>query len=144
MLGLIWLIPVLPFAGFVLLTLMSGWHRSRRLTAIIGIGSVGLAAALAGLVAFSFVTMPPPDGVYVHTYWTWLRIGDFAPQIALHLDALSLLFILVITFVGFLIHLYSAEFMAGDVDVNDPDYTGFFSLVFVGTLTVGFDFLILH
>ena len=124
MLGLIWLIPVLPFIGFMLLTLMSGWHRSRRLTALIGIASVGLAALLTGLVAFSFITTPPPGGTYVHTYWTWFRVGDFAPKIALHLDSLSLIFMLVITFVGFLIHLYSAEFMAGEDNWN---YARFFS-----------------
>jgi len=52
---LLWLIPVLPFVGFLVLTLLSGWHRSQRLTAVIGVGTVGLAAALAGLVGY--VTM---------------------------------------------------------------------------------------
>ena len=120
----LWLIPVLPFVGFLVLTLLSGRHRSQRLTAVIGVGSVGLAAALAGLVAYDFVTTPPANSVYVHTYWTWFRVGDFAPKIALHLDALSLLFILVITFVGTLIHLYSAEFMEGEDNWN---YARFFS-----------------
>jgi NADH-quinone oxidoreductase subunit L len=124
MLRLLWLVPVLPFVGFLLLTLLSGWHRSQRVTAVIGIGSVGLASALAGLVAFSFITTPPPGDVYVHTYWTWFRVGNFAPKIALHLDELSLLFMLVITFVGFLIHLYSAEFMA---DEDNWNYARFFS-----------------
>lgn len=121
---LLWLIPVLPFAGFLLLTLLSGWHRSQRLTAVIGVGTVGLAAALAGLVGYDFINTPPETGVYVHTYWTWFKVGDFAPKIALHLDALSLIFILVITFVGALIHLYSAEFMAGEDNWN---YARFFS-----------------
>ena len=120
----LWLIPILPFAGFLLLTLLSGWHRSQRLTAVIGVGTVGLAAALAGLVGYDFINTPPETGVYVHTYWTWFKVGDFAPKIALHLDALSLIFILVITFVGTLIHLYSAEFMAGEDNWN---YARFFS-----------------
>jgi NADH-quinone oxidoreductase subunit L len=121
---LLWLIPVLPFAGFLLLTLLSGWHRSRRLTAVIGVGSVSLAAVLTWLVSYDFITSPPANGVYTHIYWTWFRVGDFAPKIALQLDALSLLFILVITFVGALIHLYSAEFMA---DEDHWNYARFFS-----------------
>ncbi len=121
---LLWLIPVLPFAGFLLLTLLSGWHRSQRLTAVIGVGSVGVAALLSGLVAVSFISTPPPGGAYVYNYWTWFRVGDFAPQIGLYLDALSLLFVLVITVVGFLIHLYSADFMA---DEDNWNYARFFS-----------------
>ncbi|MFN2223624.1 MAG: NADH-quinone oxidoreductase subunit L [Candidatus Promineifilaceae bacterium] len=124
MLSLLWLVPVLPFAGFIILTLMSGWHRSRRATAAIGVGAVGLATLLAVLVAYGFITAPPPSGTYVHTYWTWIQVGNFAPKIALHLDALSLLFMLVITVVGFLIHLYSAEFMEGEDNWN---YARFFS-----------------
>ncbi|MFL7840252.1 MAG: NADH-quinone oxidoreductase subunit L [Candidatus Promineifilaceae bacterium] len=124
MLSLLWLIPVLPFVGFLILTVMGGWHRSQRVTSLIGVGSVGLAVLLTGLIAVSFVTTPPPDGVYVHVYWTWFRVVDFAPKIALHLDSLSLLFILVITFVGFFIHVYSAEFMAGEDNWN---YARFFS-----------------
>jgi NADH-quinone oxidoreductase subunit L len=50
----------------------------------------------------------------VITLWQWLNTGGLAVDIAFQLDALSLVFIFVITFVGFLIHLYSGEFMSGD------------------------------
>ena len=46
--------------------------------------------------------------------WKWIDVAGLNPSFAFHLDALSLVFIFVITFVGFLIHLYSIEFMADD------------------------------
>ncbi len=45
--------------------------------------------------------------------WTWFDTGGLAPRIAFYLDALSVVFVLVITGVGFLIHLYSTEYMDG-------------------------------
>ena len=106
-----WLIPALPLAGS--LTLILGGNRlSRRGIAVIGAGSVGLAAVLSLLVGLHFVQTGLQP--YRQTLWTWMSVGGFHPQIAFYLDALSLIMTLVITFVGFLIHLYSVEFMSGD------------------------------
>ncbi|HWR73511.1 MAG TPA: proton-conducting transporter membrane subunit, partial [Nitrospirota bacterium] len=110
MLSILYLIPVLPLAGFLLLGLLGG-RLSKRSIAVIGVGSVGSSAALSILIAASFLSTPPEDRVVVQTLWTWMEIGNFAPSVSLLLDALSLLMVLVITIVGFLIHLYSAEFM---------------------------------
>ncbi len=46
--------------------------------------------------------------------WTWMIVGGFRPEIGLYLDPVSLVMVLVITFVGFLIHLYSTEYMRED------------------------------
>lgn len=113
MLNLLWLIPTLPLAGFVILALV-GPRLPRPVSAMIGIGSVGLAAVVAALVGVSFMTAPPPGGAYEQRLWTWLDVAGFTPEIAFRLDALSLVMILVVTGVGFLIHLYSAEFMGDD------------------------------
>jgi NADH-quinone oxidoreductase subunit L len=69
--------------------------------------------------------------VYSQTIWLWLSVGAFAPSIAFYLDALSLTMVFVITFVGFLIHLYSAEFM-----IDDAGYSRFFAYMnlFVGSM----------
>ena len=113
MLELLWLVPALPLAGFVVLALAGGAFGPRGI-ALVGAGSVGLAALIALLVAVALLTSPPEDFVYRQTLWQWMAIGPFAPEIALYLDRLSLVMVLVITVVGFLIHLYSTEFMAGD------------------------------
>ena len=65
------------------------------------------------------------------TLWQWVNAGGFAPSVSLTLDALSAVMILVVTVVGFLIHLYSMRFMAGE-----EGYSRFFAYMnlFVGSM----------
>ena len=106
---------------------------SRARRRLIGAGSVGLAAVVAILVAASFIVSPPAGDAYPQVLWTWFDIGGLQPQIALYLDAMSVIFMLVITFVGFLIHLYSTEFME-----RDEGFTRFFMYMnlFVASMLV--------
>ena len=110
MLGMLWLIPALPAAGFLLLVLLNR-RLSRTAAAWIGAGSVGLSAIVALLVCGSFIVSPPAGDAYHQVLWTWMDVAGFAPTIGFYLDAVSVLWVLVITFVGFLIHLYSTEHM---------------------------------
>jgi NADH-quinone oxidoreductase subunit L len=130
MLELLWLIPALPFTGFVVLAIAGG-RLSRPATAVVGAGSVGLSAVVMVLVTIGFLGTPPPGHVYTQTIWIWLSVGSFTPAISFYLDALSLVMIFVITFVGFLIHLYSTEFM-----IDDEGYSRFFAFMnlFVGSM----------
>ena len=130
MLRLLWLIPALPFAGFLALAL-AGRSLPRKWAAFAGVGSVGLSALLAVIVAAEFIGSPPPGNAYVQTLWTWMSVGGFRPEIAFRLDALSLTMVVVVAFVGFLIHLYSSEFMAGE-----EGYSRFFAYMnlFVGSM----------
>ena len=121
MLNLLWLIPTLPMMGFLALV-TCGARLSRRSVALIGVGTVGLAALVAVLIAFQFMGAPPPGHAYSQTLWTWMQVDDFIPTIAFYLDALSLVMILVVTVVGFLIHLYAAEFM-----YDEEGYSRFFA-----------------
>ena len=128
----IWLIPALPFAGFLILAL-AGSRLTKRAAAWVGVGSVGLAAAVALVLGASYYSAPPTDGGLGQTLWTWISVENFRPAIGLWLDPLSLVFVLVITFFGFLIHLYSAEHMG-----EDDDYARFFAYMnlFVGSMLV--------
>jgi NADH-quinone oxidoreductase subunit L len=130
MLGLLWLIPISPFAGFLVLALV-GSRLSRSGMAVIGAGSVGLSAAVTVLVSISFLTAPPPGQAYSQTLWTWMTVSGLTAQVAFYLDALSMIMVLVITFVGFLIHLYSTEYM-----IDDEGYRRFFAYMnlFVGSM----------
>jgi NADH-quinone oxidoreductase subunit L len=85
-----------------------------RWNAFIGAGSVGIAAILTLITGMLFLTSPPSAGAVSVTLWEWLNTGGLTASITFRLDALSLVFIFVITFIGFLIHLYSVEFMSGD------------------------------
>ncbi|HKN85956.1 MAG TPA: NADH-quinone oxidoreductase subunit L [Nitrospiraceae bacterium] len=121
MLELLWLIPACPLAGFILLAVFGGRLTPRHI-AWIGVGSVGLSALITGLVAATFVAAPPMGDRFLQILWKWMDVSGFSPAIAFHLDALSLIMILVITFVGFLIHVYSSEFM-----IHDEGYRRFFA-----------------
>lgn len=122
MIDLLWLVPTFPLLGFLVLAVAGGWF-SRKTIALIGVGSVGLSLAVAGLVGFAFTgSSNSPDRFYDQILWTWLQISSLGPAIGFYLDPLSLVMMLVITLVGFLIHLYSAEFM-----INDEGYRRFFA-----------------
>ncbi len=115
------LVPALPFLGFAVLALF-GKRLPRALATVTGVGSVGLAALVAILIAIGFLASPPTAGATHQVLWSWIAVGAFQPVIGLTLDPLSLVMTLVVTFVSFVIHLYSAEFMA-----EDEDYTRFFA-----------------
>jgi NADH-quinone oxidoreductase subunit L len=129
MFDLIWLIPVLPLLSAAIL-MVAGPRRWRLGVALLGCGSVGLSALITGAIAWTFKPQPFPQ---TQTLWTWLRVGDFAPGVTFRLDALSLTMALVVTGVGFLIHLYSVRFMAGD-----EGYRRFFAYMnlFVGSMLI--------
>src|SRR5450830_623118 len=135
MLWLLWLVPILPYAGFLLLWLF-GRGLSRRGVDAIGVGSVGLSALFAILVAASFIGSSPggsplPGHSYTQLLWNWMRVDGFQPQVALYLDALSLIMILVVSFVGLLILVYSTQFMEGE-----EGYSRFFAYMdlFLGSM----------
>ena len=105
----IWLIPFFPLLSAGLLLLSMG-RMPRALAAVMGAGSVGLAAICVALTARSV----SGGEAQAMTLWTWMTVGDFAPRIAFYIDGLTLVMMSVITGVGFLIHLYSIEFMWED------------------------------
>jgi NADH-quinone oxidoreductase subunit L len=132
MLDLLWLAPALPLASAALLAIF-GSRMPRRFVSALGVGSIGLSSLISILLAWSFLTTPPPGSAYSQTLWVWMDAGGFRPEIALYLDPISLLMLLVITFVGFLIHLYSTEYMR-----HDAGYSRFFAYMnlFVASMLV--------
>jgi NADH-quinone oxidoreductase subunit L len=121
MLELLWLVPAIPFAGALVLAVL-GARMSDRTVTMVGVGTVAASAFISILIAAEFLSSLPASGMYTQTLWTWIDVGSFRPQIAFYLDALSLVMMLVVTFVSFLIHLYSAEFMR-----TDEGYSRFFA-----------------
>jgi NADH-quinone oxidoreductase subunit L len=126
------LIPLLPFLGAAILMLFGRrWRRETVLAIAAG------AIAGAGLVAFdAFFTRLPAvaeEGGLRDVVWNWMTTGNLAIDLAFRMDALSGLLCLVITFIGFLIHLYAAGYMA-----DDPDYARFFAYLnlFCGSMLV--------
>lgn len=120
----------MPFLGFIFLVIFGGLL-SNRSAAVIGVGSIFFSALLSAFIAFDFITLPPPGGFHAEELWRWVSVGDLQVQAAFRLDALSLTMMATVSWVGFLIHLYSAEFMA-----DDDGYVRFFAYMnlFVGSM----------
>ncbi|MEW5249085.1 NADH-quinone oxidoreductase subunit L [Microbulbifer discodermiae] len=112
---LLW-IPLLPCAGFVLLAaipLCSRREPAELVSAIIGVGSVGLAALICLYLAAG-VFLGAPEAELQLSLWNWIGVANLQLEFGFVADWLTMVMLLVITGVGFLIHLYSAGYMRGD------------------------------
>ncbi|MND33301.1 NADH-quinone oxidoreductase subunit L [compost metagenome] len=111
--NLLFLTFVFPLVGFLLLSFSRG-RFSENLSALIGVGSVGLSAATAAYVIWQFNVAPPEGGAYSQLLWQWMSVDGFAPNFTLYLDGLSVTMLGVVTGVGFLIHLFASWYMRGE------------------------------
>ncbi|GLO44397.1 NADH-quinone oxidoreductase subunit L [Pseudomonas putida] len=111
--NLLFLTFVFPLVGFLLLSFSRG-RFSENLSALIGVGSVGLSAAVAAYVIWQFNVAPPEGGAYSQLLWQWMSVDGFAPNFTLYLDGLSVTMLGVVTGVGFLIHLFASWYMRGE------------------------------
>jgi NADH-quinone oxidoreductase subunit L len=105
---LLWLIPALPLASAIVLV-FAGAVLPARAVPLFGVGSVGASAICVLLTVLGWQGEPISQQL-----WTWMQVGNFDAGVSFYIDGLTLVMMSVITGVGFLIHLYSAEFMAGD------------------------------
>src|ERR1051325_10544107 len=112
MLNNLWLIPLAPFAGFLLNGLFGKRAGKGFVTAAALAASLG-AAVMGTIAVFQYHTADPTHGRYVNVVYNWFSSGDgIGTDIAFQLDPLSVVMLMVVTWVGFLIHLYSAGYMA--------------------------------
>src|ERR1700724_2805013 len=135
----LWLIPALPLAGAAINGCL-GKKSSRTAVTTVGLVFPGAAFAWALLVALRFSSLDLPYQEYVAH---WIRYGNFSADFALYLDQLSLIMLLVVTGVGFLIHIYSVGYMW-----DDPSYYRFFSylnlfMFFMLTLVLADNYLLM-
>ncbi len=114
----LWLIPILPLAGAAINGFF-GKRSSRRAVSTIALFFSGAAFAMALWVAVRFSALSLP---YQEFLAHWIRAGGFSADFTFYLDQLSLVMLLVVTGVGFLIHIYSVGYMH-----DDPSYYRFFS-----------------
>jgi NADH-quinone oxidoreductase subunit L len=162
----LWFIPALPFAGFLVNGLLGRRSPRALVTAIALLAPLGsfLAVLNAGFLEFihanpGFTNSVPlavhlngqdliinPNAnqhSYVETFGTWLNVGTLHVDFSFVLDQLSLVMLLVVTGVGFLIHIYSVGYMA-----HDEGYARYFSylnlfLFFMTTLVLAGNALVM-
>lgn len=105
-------IPALPLITAVILLLV-GNKLPKWLISLLGVGSVGGAAAVAAVICGS-LAMDTNEAFYRALCWQWISVDNLSVEFALKVDALSAWMIAVITGIGFLIHLYASEYMQKD------------------------------
>ncbi|HEV8232777.1 MAG TPA: NADH-quinone oxidoreductase subunit L [Thermoanaerobaculia bacterium] len=115
-------IPLLPLAGF-LLCLLLGPRLGKSFVSAAGVGSVGLATVAAWARLIPYVSGPGTP--VVERIAPWISAGNFSVDLSLRLDPLSALMVSFVTFVGFLIHVYSIGYMRHDE--TDAGYARFFA-----------------
>lgn len=139
MINLIWLTIALPIVG-VLFNGLLGRRVGHRVVSLVGPLMV-LGAFLVGVGAFFELSSRGGEAVTV-PLWTWATIGDFNVSINLLADPLSLLMVLVVTGVGFLIHVYATDYMIHRDDHGhahpDRDFARFFTFLnlFIASMLV--------
>lgn len=131
--NLLYLTILLPLIGFLLLAFSRGrW--SENTAATVGVGSIGLAAAVTAYVAIDFISQKAAGvQLYEQSLWNWMAVGDFNVGVTLVLDGLSLTMLSVVTGVGFLIHMYASWYMRGE-----EGYSRFFAYtnLFIASMVV--------
>ena len=109
-----WLMVALPLVGAAVLLLAgrraNAWGHWLGVLASAGAFVVGL------LVVLQLIGLEPDERVLGLHLYTWLPAGDLSVAAGLQLDPLSMTFVLLVTFVGTLIHVYSVAYMAHDLD----------------------------
>jgi NADH-quinone oxidoreductase subunit L len=134
----IWLIPILPLAGFII----NGLGRNSLSKGVIGfIGSALVLASFALSIAVFFQVKA--TGVINVNYFDWINAGPVKVPFAFLVDQLSSIMLLIITGVGFLIHLYSIGYMH-----DDKGFGKFFSYLnlfvfFMLLLVMGSNYIIM-
>jgi NADH-quinone oxidoreductase subunit L len=119
MINLVWLVPVLPLIGFLILSI-GNKKLNETLSSIIGCGTI-----LGSFVITLSVFLQYLNGALTPTtvqLFEWISVGDLSINFSFLIDSLSLMMMMIITGIGFLIHLYSSSYMHGD-----ERFTQFFS-----------------
>src|SRR5438067_1282521 len=125
-----WLIPLLPLAASLLIL---GFAKSHRGVAI-GLAVLGQIAALL-LATGAFVSTLATPGTRIVQNFTWFTFGDQTLRIGVVLDPLAAAMLVMITFVGLWIFVFSKGYMAGDKDFTRFfAYLSFFSAAMLGVV----------
>ncbi len=138
----LWIIPALPLLGAAINGILGrGWPRA--VTNSIALGATGLSFAAAVELFREFRWLAPSSIPFVKTFFTWVAAGDFRADFSLQVDQLTMVMLLVVTGVGFLIHIYSTGYMA-----HEGGYARFFSylnlfMFFMLTLVLAANYLVM-
>jgi NADH-quinone oxidoreductase subunit L len=141
-LSLAWLLVALPLFGAAVLLL--GGRRTDRWGHWLGVAMPGAAFVVGLLQYFALLGRDSGNRTIDSRLGTWIQVGTFHVDVGFRVDQLSMCFVLLVTFVGTLIHVYSVGYME-----HDPDRRRFFGYLnlFVAAmllLVLADNFLVLY
>ncbi len=105
-------IPLIPLLGSVI-NLFFGRAMGKQSAGALASAAVGASFALAFYIFWQL----PATGIFRDLVYTWIQSGSFQVNLAFQVDALTAVMLLVVTGIGFLIHLYSLGYMGHDADM---------------------------
>ncbi len=114
MINLIYLTVLLPLLGFLFNGLFGRKIKNEKLIGIIGSGTVGLSFIIAVGAFFQTLALPVEQRQNIVTLFTWMKVAGLNISFAYQVDQLSLIMAMIVTGVGFVIHVYSIGYMHGD------------------------------
>ena len=117
-------IVLLPLIGFIINGLVAFKAPTRKIITTIAGPGVILIAFIIALINFLHMLAAHPEEATVVAYWSWMPVGNLQIAASLQLDQLSMLMTMIVTGVGFLIHVYSVGYMH-----EDPGYARYFAYI---------------
>lgn len=143
MVNYIYLTILFPFAGFLINGIFGNRIKNEKIIGWIGSSAVGLSFIVSVISFFQLIGMSPEQRSIEVNLFSWLNIGNLHINFGFLVDPLSILMSLIVTGVGFLIHIYSIGYMHGD-----KGYWRFFSymnlfIFAMMNLILGNNFLVL-
>jgi NADH-quinone oxidoreductase subunit L len=138
------LIPAFPFAGY-LVNLALGRRLSKAASAAVACLAMAGAFALSVASVVQLVALPPRGRAIEQTVYEWIASGDLLVPLSVRLDPLSAVMILVVTGIGFLIHVYSAAYMEEETPAEYARYFSYLNLFasFMLVLVLGSTYLVM-
>jgi len=119
---LIGIVVVLPLVGFVLNGLFGRMLRGEKLVGTIGCATVGASFFIGCWMFYEMLSVPPDQRSHIVQVLPWITAGALDVGFSYQIDQLSVLMLLIVTGVGFIIHVYSIGYMHGD-----PGFARFFA-----------------
>jgi NADH-quinone oxidoreductase subunit L len=119
MINLVWLVPLFPLIGFIVI----GLGRNLLPKTVAGIiGSLTILLSFAVSIGIFFELQGSAEKTFVIPLFDWIRAGNLLVPFSFQIDPLSVLMLLIVTGIGFLIHVYSTGYMH-----HDAGFAKFFS-----------------
>lgn len=109
-----YLVTVLPLIGFFINGLFGRKINNEKLSGIISSLAVFIPFIIAVMTFFELLGMPPEERKIIINYFSWIATGSLNLTYAYYIDPLSITLTMVVTGIGFLIHVYSIGYMHGD------------------------------